>query len=115
MVPLISILPEISLLRLNESLYMFFKDVIVDFGSLMLILFLLADVTTLPILVRFVLLFVDLDNPELAGLDLFVRTGVQSMFSGVRDILTNSGVKKFTELDQAWKNIIFPLFRVLLD
>ena len=95
---------------------MLFKEAIVVFGSLMLILSLLADVTTLPILVRFVLLFVDLDNPELAGLDLFVRCpGDHSMFSGVLDILTNSGVKKFTELDQAWKNIIFPLFRILLD
>ena len=94
---------------------MLFKEAIVVFGSLMLILSLFTDVT-FPILVRFVRLVLDLDDPILFGLDLFVRCpGDHSMFSGVLDILTNSGVKKFTELDQAWKNIIFPLFRILLD
>ncbi len=94
---------------------MLFKEAIVDFGSLMLILSLLTDVT-FPILVRFVRFVVDLDDPILFGLGLFARCpGDHSIFSVVLDILTNSGVKKFTELDQAWKNIIFPLFRVLLD
>ena len=94
---------------------MLFKEAIVVFGSLMLILSLLYHVT-FPILVRFVRFVLDLDDPKLFGLDLFARCpGDHSIFSVVLDILTNSGVKKFAELYQTWKNLIFPLFRILLD
>ncbi len=94
---------------------MLFEEAIVVFGSLMLILSLFTDVT-FPILVRFVRFVLDLDDPVLFGLDLFAGCpGDHSMFSGVLDILTNSGVKKFAELYQTWKNPIFPPFRIPLD